>query len=116
MRIKQKDLGQVKYRYIRIINGVQAIVELYDVPQFCVNIKRVIDKHVISQCYPLDRDQYLAYEYEAKDWLSPDTSFLLEQIRTCLNRVNNTDDPRLRTFFMNVAKAYGIRLANVENK
>lgn len=116
MRIKQRDLGQMKYRYIRVVNGLQATIELYDVPQFCVNIKKVINKHVISQCYPLDREQYLAYECEAKDWLKPDTSYLLEQIKTCLQKVNSTDDPRLRSFFMNAAKSYGIRLANVENK
>lgn len=116
MRIKQRDLGQVKYRYVRVINGVQAVVELYEQPCFCVNIKQIKNNKVISQCYPLSIDQYLAYENEAKDWLKPDTSFLLEQIKSCLHKVNTTDDPRLRLFFMRAAKSYSFRLANVENR
>lgn len=63
MRIKQSELTgkrPVKY-YVRYINGVHAIVCVYDNPR-CVNTI-VTDKNgkETRQCYPLTKEQYDIY-------------------------------------------------------
>lgn len=63
MRIKQSKLTNkkpVKY-YVRQINGVHAIVCIYDKPR-CVNTI-VTDRNgkETRQCYPLSKEQYDIY-------------------------------------------------------
>ena len=64
MRIKQKELiGKIpKIMYTKTLsNQSLVIIQVFDNPK-CVNmIKRVKDKIVERQCYPLDDKQYQTY-------------------------------------------------------
>ena len=64
MRIKQKELiGNIpKIMYTKTLSNQSIItVQVFDNPK-CVNIiKRVEDKVVERQCYPLDDKQYQTY-------------------------------------------------------
>ena len=64
MRIKQKELiGKIpKIMYTKTLSSqLIIIVQVFDNPK-CVNmIKRVEDKIVERQCYPLDDKQYQTY-------------------------------------------------------
>ena len=64
MRIKQKELiGKIpKVMYTKTLSSQSIIiVQVFDNPK-CVNmIKRVEDKIVERQCYPLDDKQYQTY-------------------------------------------------------
>lgn len=64
MRIKQKELiGKIpKVMYTKTLSNQSfVIIQVFDNPK-CVNmIKRVEDKIVERQCYPLDDKQYQTY-------------------------------------------------------
>lgn len=64
MRIKQKELiGKIpKIMYTKTLSNQSfVIIQVFDNPK-CVNmIKRVEDKIVERQCYPLDDKQYQTY-------------------------------------------------------
>ena len=64
MRIKQKELiGKIpKIMYTKTLSNQSfVIIQVFDNPK-CVNmIKRVGDKIVERQCYPLDDKQYQTY-------------------------------------------------------
>lgn len=112
MRIAQKELKGYKpvAQYTRLVNGVTAIVEVYQDPCYCVNISRVVNAEVIKHCYPISATQYYMYLYEAEEINHPDKSILKEKADKYKDIAEHVSDVNLKVFFNNVSECYRKRL------
>ena len=98
MRIKQKELiGKIpKVMYTKTLSSQSIIiVQVFDNPK-CVNmIKRVEDKIVERQCYPLDDKQYQTYIDNCNNYgTHPQVNGLFAN-----NMANKSKDSNMKTFW-----------------
>lgn len=110
MRIKQKKLNIPAYAYVRMVNGVQAIVQVFTEPQKCVNIIQIKGTQKVQHCYPIDDAQFEHYVYEAKDWNSPNYQRTYTQYKDAVLMYNKFNDVNLKIFYKNVAQCYANKL------
>lgn len=106
MRIKLNKLGKPKYKYIKVVHGVVAEVTLYRDPCYCIKITH--DK--VAHCYPLTKDQYIAYCFEAYNVNIPDKDYICPMVKKYYDMSFETNDKALKTFYMNVAIGFSMRL------
>ena len=106
MRIKLNKLGKPEYRYIKIVHGAVAEVTLYRDPCYCIKISY----GKIAHCYPLTKDQYIAYCFEAFNVNHPDKDYICAMVKKYYDMSFETNDKALKTFYMNVATGFSMRL------
>ena len=106
MRIKLNKLGKPKYKYIKVVHGVVAEVTLYRDPCYCIKITH----GKVAHCYPLTKDQYIAYCFEAYNVNIPDKDYICPMVKKYYDMSFETNDKALKTFYMNVAIGFSMRL------
>lgn len=103
MRIKLNKLGKPEYNYIKVVHGTIAEVTLYKDPCYCIKITH----GKVTHCYPLTKDQYIGYCFEA---INPDKDYICPMVKKYYDMSFETDDKALKTFYMNVAIGFSMRL------
>ena len=106
MRIKLNKLGKPEYNYIKVVHGIIAEVTLYKDPCYCIKISY----GKVAHCYPLTKDQYIGYCFEAINVNNPDKDYICPMVKKYYDMSFETDDKALKTFYMNVATGFGMRL------
>lgn len=104
MRIKQKQLKKYKpdASYTKLVNGIEAKVDVYSQPCYCVNIQHWDNK----ACYPISFAQYLMYCQEAEETIHPSVHIIEHKIARLERLIKETSDVRLKKFYTNAINCY----------
>lgn len=106
MRIRKNKLSTPDIEYVTILKGKWAMIKLYHLPEYCVQI--VTEKD--NQCYPLTSEQYNNYYDNAMLTLQPSRTLLEISITEAEHAVVIANDKNTAKFWTEVREHFMRRL------